>query len=152
MTKKTKTSISTSKFISSFKKLMGEGANEFVINVSPVPASRPRVTKWGTYYGKNYERFRRDVRNEIHSHKGKKMFGPIIALVEIICPRPKTIERLFPRGDVDNFAKGPLDSLTSQGSFWGDDDQIVLLEVVKRFVEDNEQPKIIITYKEMTKV
>ena len=74
---------------------MGEGANEFVINVNPVPASRPRVTKWGTYYGKNYERFRRDVRNEIHSHKGKKLFGPIIALVEIICPRPKTIERLF---------------------------------------------------------
>ena len=152
MTKKTKTSISTSNFISSFKKLMGEGAKEFVINVNPVPASRPRVTKWGTFYGKNYEKFRREVRNQIHSHKGKNLFGPIVALVEIICPQPKTVERLFPRGDVDNFAKGPLDSLTSQGSFWEDDDQIVLLEVVKRFVEDKEQPRIIITYKEMAKV
>lgn len=148
--KNQKTSISISSFVSKFKNLLGEDAKEFVINVNPVPASRPRVTRWGTYYGKNYEKFRREVRDQIHQHRGKPTGGAIVALIEVICPLPKTVQRNYPRGDVDNYAKGPLDSMTSQGSFWNDDDQIVLLEVVKRFVTEGETPCIKVTYNEAT--
>ena len=27
-------------------------------NIIPTPASRPRVTRWSTYYGKKYTKFR----------------------------------------------------------------------------------------------
>lgn len=35
--------------------------NKITIPLNPVPASRPRVTRWGVYYGKKHTQFIRDV-------------------------------------------------------------------------------------------
>ena len=31
------------------------------LELNPVPASRPRVSKWGTYYGKRHQAFRSEA-------------------------------------------------------------------------------------------
>lgn len=141
-----KTSTFESDFASHVRKLLGSSALTVFLAVEPTPASRPRVSKWGTYYGKNYEKFRRDVRDLLIDHKGEKITGPIHMVIEFVVTPPKTTKRDFPRGDVDNYAKGPLDSLTSNGNFWEDDDQIVGLAVTKRFARSDEPPGIHITY------
>ena len=76
------------------------------------------------------------------------MEQPIECLIEVVAKRPKTSKRDYPRGDVDNFAKGPLDSMTSNGFFWNDDDQIIALAVTKRYAEPDEPVGINITYVE----
>lgn len=35
--------------------------NKIVIPLNPIPASRPKVSKWGVYYGKNHTQFIKDV-------------------------------------------------------------------------------------------
>ena len=118
----------------------------------PVPASRPRVSKWGTHYGKRYENFRREMRqilNEV-SHV-EKLAGPIEVEVEFICPKPKASKRRHPRGDVDNFVKGPLDSMTTAEKFWNDDDQVIVLVASKRFAMKDEPYGIKIRYRESNK-
>lgn len=146
-TKKTSTSKSEALF-EHIKKFLGTALTTVFLNTTPVPASRPRVSKWGTYYGKNYEKFRREVRDILSEHKGAPVLGPIVALIEIVVEPPKTTKRDFPKGDVDNYAKGPLDSMTSHGSFWNDDDQVVSLFVTKRFTKDGEPQGIYIHYTE----
>jgi Holliday junction resolvase RusA-like endonuclease len=144
----TKTSTSKVSLLEHMKMYLGASALTITLNVAPVPASRPRVSKWGTYYGKNYEKFRREVRDLLVNHSGEKITGEIYAIVECVIEPPKTTKRDYPRGDVDNYAKGPLDSLTSNGNFWHDDDQITALFVSKRFAEAGEEPAIHIHYTE----
>ena len=141
---------STSKFTTAMRKFLGATALQLFIETEPTPASRPRVTRWGTFYGKKYEAFRREVKTLLVDHDGQQITGPVHAFIAIVCSPPKTTKRQFPRGDVDNFAKGPLDSMTTQGKFWKDDDQITALAVVKRFAEPNEVSGIHIMYKEVT--
>ena len=33
----------------------------FTFNIPPVPASRPRVTRWGTYYAKKYTDYQSEM-------------------------------------------------------------------------------------------
>lgn len=117
------------------------------LEVEPVPASRPRVSKWGVYYGKNYERFRSASRAFLFGITGKPMSGQIDLDMEIIVSPPKTTKRDTPRGDLDNYIKGPLDVMTETGTFWHDDDQIVKLKAVKRFAKAGETSGVRITYR-----
>ena len=130
--------------------LMERGATVIFLEVEPVPASRPRVSRWGTYYGKTYENFRVKCREALRQFQDtvKHMEEPSECLIEVVAKRPKTSKRDYPRGDVDNFAKGPLDSMTSNGFFWNDDDQITALAVIKRYAEPDEPVGINITYVE----
>jgi len=146
-TQKTSTSKSVG-LLEHVKKQLGKKVTTVYLPVTPVPASRPRVSKWGTYYGKNYEKFRREVRDILAEHVSDPQSGALHAVVEIIVDPPKTTKRDFPKGDVDNYAKGPLDSLTSHGGFWGDDDQITALFVLKRFAETGEPPGIYVHFAE----
>lgn len=142
-------STSPSSLVDQVRKYLEDGGcKEIFIEVTPVPASRPRVSRWGTYYGKTYETFRTQVKEQLRAHIGEPITGQIEALIEIISPRPKTSKRAHPRGDVDNFAKGPLDSMTHAGTFWNDDDQITGLAVFKRFAEQDEPVGIRIIYME----
>ena len=72
----------------------------------------------------------------------KKLEGPLSVSVYCCVAKPKTTERDYPRGDVDNYAKAVLDSLN--GVLWDDDDQIVSLLVYKEYVGADEQPHIYI--------
>ena len=102
--------------------------------VEPVPASRPRVTRWGVYYGKRYTAFRKEV-SEILGRtdlpKGLPLAGPLKVYATFIIPKPKATKRLWPNGDLDNYLK-TLDSFN--GVLWKDDDQIIEFEAEKRFI------------------
>lgn len=143
----------TSKFASAVRKMMGKDVVEFFLEVEPSPASRPRVTRMGNvYYGKLYDQFRKDAKAALRSYTGSPIEGDIICLVEIIGTKPKTTKRGHPRGDCDNFVKGPLDAMTDVGSFWTDDDQITCLAVTKRYAEEGETPGVRIFLKEANHV
>ena len=118
----------------------------FVIHlaVNPVPASRPRVTKWGTYYGKTYEAFRNSMREALASNNNSPTSDPVDVKVETVVLKPRTGKRDYPRGDVDNYAKGILDSLTSHANVWDDDDQVTNLQISKRYAKPDEEPHMVI--------
>ena len=102
------------------------------LSPNPVPASRPRVTRWGCYYGKTYTKWMKEVEDHIKSF-GVTKSSALVVLVEVFRPKPKTTKKHWPRGDVDNYAKGPLDSITKHSDIWDDDDQIVGLWVSKQW-------------------
>lgn len=109
--------------------------------VNPVPTPRPRVSKWGTYYPKTYKDWLKAV--ESHLKRGDLGLEPdaeLLVVIEQVGKKPKTTKRLFPRGDVDNHAKGPMDVITRVGGYWDDDDQITHLMVTKRYAEPGEEP------------
>ena len=127
--------------------LVGLGATlvfkPITLEVNPVPASRPRVTRWGAYYGKNYTAWRKEAEKLIEESK-TQTDKPLAVTVEHFVHRPKTTKRVSPRGDIDNYLKAPLDAITSHGKHWKDDDQIVAELSIKRFVEPEETPKTVV--------
>lgn len=145
---KVKMTTTTSKVVAAFHSVFGKEAlvASFFIPVNPVPASRPKVSKWGTYYGKNYTRWRKEVEQFLndylndHPTHDRELF----VIVENFVEPAKTTKRSFPRGDVDNFAKGPLDSITKHTEIWEDDDLIVTLLVTKQFKEDRAGTQVTI--------
>lgn len=112
------------------------------IGLNPVPASRPRVSKWGTYYLKTYSGWRKAAKLIIKSVEVNTP-NPLIVVIENRIVKPRTSKKLWPRGDVDNYAKAPLDILNKK--LWVDDDQIQALWVDKVFVKTLEEAKTILT-------
>lgn len=117
--------------------------------LKPVPASRPRVTRWGTYYGKNYTKFRDEAADLLKEAREGGAKGPLAVFMTLACPKPKTSQRLFPRGDNDNYEKAVWDSITKCPGFWEDDDQIIFNVTHKRFVEKNEEPSVTLAIYEL---
>jgi Holliday junction resolvase RusA-like endonuclease len=115
------------------------------IAINPVPASRPKVSRWGVYYGKRYAAWKKLAESNIKLHDEVPIDGPCLVVMETVVERPKTSKRAYPVGDVDNFAKGPLDVMTNSERFWKDDDQVVGLSVFKRFAEPGEKPGTYVT-------
>lgn len=112
------------------------------IPVKPVPASRPRISKYGNYYPKNYTQFRKEVFQFLRQYKKKNTSVPKAEFkvhLEIICHKPKKPSNTYPRGDVDNYAKSYLDSITYTDFIWEDDIQVVDLRVTKRYTKDEEE-------------
>ena len=118
--------------------LTTSNVREYFFEIEPVPASRPRVTKWGTFYGKRYEKFRREMREVLRAYPEAPLDGPLFIELAFFIPPPKTTKRGWPRGDIDNYIKGPLDSMTKHGGFYSDDDQIVFVTATKHFTKDDE--------------
>lgn len=118
-----------------------------VLRCNPVPASRPRVTRWGTYYGKTYKAWRELADRELPAAP-RCASGHLHVELEFAVRRPKTTKRTNPRGDVDNYAKAMLDAMTKK-NYWGDDDQIVSLLCTKRFTSEGEEPFIAATIHEL---
>lgn len=111
------------------------------IPIAPIPASRPRVSKWGTYYEKGYNKWRDDFREWlVHHWVHTPLSGILDVEIVCICTKPKTTKLSIPKGDVDNYAKGVLDMLN--GLAWQDDKQIHSLRITKRYVEKGEDPCI----------
>lgn len=102
-------------------------------NIDPVPASRPRVSRFGTYYGKRYKAWLTAAPAQL-PRRLPRFSGPVHVEVYVACARPKKTKLTHPRGDCDNFAKGPLDALTKAG-VWNDDGQVVRLLVEKRWAD-----------------
>lgn len=111
------------------------------IDQNPVPASRPRVSKWGVYYGKRYTAWRKEAEKQLKEVKDITD-EPLIVVVEHYVKKPKTTKRLYPQGDVDNYLKPPLDAITTHSKHWEDDDQVVAAFTFKTYTE--EEPKTVV--------
>jgi Holliday junction resolvase RusA-like endonuclease len=116
------------------------------VEAEPSPASRPRVSRFGTYYTKPYATWKAACQQQMASQIQGEI-GPIgtrlAAVVEVIVQKPKTTKLTAPKGDVDNYAKGVLDGATQAG-VWGDDTQVHVLVVTKRWTEPGEEPGAIV--------
>jgi len=138
------TTTKISELSGAFLRLLGKFARAGVLSgtlaVAPVPASRPRVSRWGTYYSKTYQRWKTTAETLAQDIKAAKVTGPVCLVVEQVCALPKTSGRDYPQGDFDNHAKGPADALTKAQQVWADDDQVVACLVTKRFAKPDEEP------------
>lgn len=118
-----------------------------VIWVDPVPASRPRVSRKGfAYYGKTYEKFRREAKAALSAMKkprGCPLSGPLKVNITFFCRSPKKASNIWPVGDIDNHIKSILDSLN--GWAWEDDVQIMWIEARKCY---SDNPRIEIEWEE----
>ncbi len=116
---------------------------QFWVQTKPAPASRPNVSRsGGVYYSKSYEAFAADCRRELAIQKpSEPLRGNLLCVVEIIAAKPKTGKLAEPRGDVDNWAKGPLDAAT-KAAIWVDDTQLVAGGFLKRYAEPGEDPGV----------
>lgn len=118
-------------------------AHTIHIAVNPVPASRPRVTRWGTYYAKTYKTWMQDAATHLKAHhkdpEGGPLTGPLEVFIRFIIEKPRTSKREWPRGDVDNYAKAILDVITKETNVWHDDDQVVQLHSAKEFASSPDE-------------
>lgn len=108
-------------------------------SLNPVPASRPRISKWGAYYSGTYKEFRERAAEMVWNVLGNNFVPvstPLAVSLELYVKRPKSTEKEFPKPDVDNYAKAILDSLN--GKLWVDDSQIYSLYVTKQWAEKGE--------------
>lgn len=113
-------------------------SSELRVDLAPVPASRPRVSKWGTYYTGTYKQWIKDAEATI-PEADVTFEGNLSVTLDLVAARPKTTKRDNPRGDIDNYIKAVLDALTKKG-YWNDDDQIVHLYAHKRWPTPGEEP------------
>lgn len=109
----------------------------FVFPVAPVPASRPRVTKWGTYHTKTYKNWLEAAGRYLKTVTAHIPQGKLLVVATFVCHRPKTTKLVTPKGDIDNYLKAPLDAITHAG-LWDDDKWITTIVGHKRFQEPGE--------------
>jgi Holliday junction resolvase RusA-like endonuclease len=128
----------------SLSKQFNTRSSTVTIPIKPVAASRPRLSRYGVYYSKTYTDWRNEARRHVAQIETIHT-GALIVIVEISVMRPKTSKKLWPRSDVDNLAKGPLDVITENKGIWGDDDQIVGLWVTKRFTLNPAEAGMVIS-------
>jgi Holliday junction resolvase RusA-like endonuclease len=135
-----------SKIVESARKWIRRAAHSgllaFHLGVTPTPASRPRVTRFGVYYGKNYTKFFKAAVPVANTFDGVPTDKPVVMLIEVVADKPKTGKSEYPRGDIDNFVKGPMDVLTKTSRFWNDDNQVVGLLAFKRYPKPGEKPGV----------
>jgi len=113
----------------------------FFLPVNPIPASRPRVSKWGTYYGKRYSTWRKDAARALAKLTGPDTYEcPLRVTLVHVVKSPKVTKRQYPVGDVDNYDKAVMDAITSHTTLWNDDDQVIALHSSKLFAAPDDTP------------
>ena len=110
-----------------------------VIPGKPVPQSRPRVSKWGTYYGKRSKAFRKLLLEAMQGCE-QRIEGPV--RVTLVFYSPPTA------ADTDNLAKGVLDAMV-EACILRDDNVTVVRELVVRAVMDDKNPRTEVTVWEL---
>lgn len=125
--------------------------HRIVFDIAPVPASRPRVAQYGTYYLPKYEQFRKDMAVLL---MGKRLLhtGPLKCDVTFSVPMPKSWsqkQRAASEGaycdttfDLDNLEKALYDCMN--GVVYEDDRQIVEHTTRKRWVAGRGSIELII--------
>ena len=125
-----------------------------MFKISPIPASRPRVTRYGTYIAKTYAQYRKEMCKQIDDLSLKKFTNPIYVETVFYMPIPKSfsikkksiLDGTFcdSGGDMDNLLKALWDSLN--GHAYTDDKQIVWSQEKKIY---SFEPRIEILIKEI---
>ena len=118
------------------------------LDVSPKPTPRPRVSRFGgVFYPKPYVEYYEELQVQLGEATWDRSIlnGPVLALVEAVVPKPKSTKLRYPKGDPDNYAKGPLDAAQKVGVL-NDDIQVQLLASIKRWAEPGEIPHLNVTF------
>ena len=112
--------------------------------INPVPASRPRVSRWSTYYPKKYTKFKKDMEaltSEMETTPSEKLVSVELEFGIMIQKSwsKKKREELnntycSNNSDIDNYIKAILDSLN--GIVYIDDKQVVELFAKKIYSEE----------------
>lgn len=112
---------------------------KMTIDIAPVPASRPRVTRFSTYFPKKYTKFRNDLA-VILSDKGyEKLEGLLYVKLDFYVQIPKSWSKKKTKemegrycsnnADIDNYCKAVLDGC--EGVFYENDKQVVMIRARK---------------------
>ena len=123
-------------------------------DINPVPAARPRVSRFSTYYPKKYTRFKK----EMEALTGELDSTPCENLVcvslkfKIKTPQSWSKKKRLERentycnnnSDIDNYIKAMLDSLN--GVYFMDDRQVVEVFASKKY---SNEPRILFKMMEM---
>ena len=125
-----------------------------MFKISPVPASRPRVTRYGTYIAKTYAQYRKEMSKQIDSLSIQKYTNLIYVETTFYMPISKSFSIKKRNllngtfcdigGDMDNLLKALWDSLN--GHAYTDDKQIVWSQEKKIY---SFEPRIEILIKEI---
>ena len=113
---------------------------EWTFPISPVAASRPRVSRHGAYFAGPYKRFREDMIDLVPTVIGDSFVPysePLRVDVEFYVTRPKKTKLDAPRADIDNFLKAVLDALNTW--VWEDDTQIIEIYASKQWTSPGEE-------------
>jgi Holliday junction resolvase RusA-like endonuclease len=103
---------------------MKPSSYRFRLDIEPMPTPRPRVARFGVYYPKKYEQYKKALEEAVRVHwTSGPLPGLLCVAIEAVCKRPKTTKLLAPRGDWDNYAKGVCDAMN--GVAYTDDTQII---------------------------
>jgi Holliday junction resolvase RusA-like endonuclease len=89
----------------------------------------------------SYKVYQKAIKEALPPSPPEPLMGELTIQIECVCKPVAKSKFTTPMGDVDNFAKGVMDTMTDCG-WWGDDRQITSLLVTKRFPEAGETPHI----------
>ena len=125
-----------------------------LFDINPVPASRPRVSRWSTYYPKKYTQFKKDMEALTGELDTTPCENLVCVSLEFMIKIPqswskkKRLERentyCNNNSDIDNYIKAMLDSLN--GVYFIDDRQVVEVFASKKY---SNEPRILFTMMEM---
>ena len=123
-----------------------------IFYVAPVPASRPRVTRWSTFFPKKYTQYREDMKMATANTLFTPFEGNIYAQIDFFIQIPKSWskkKKVAKQGtycdnnaDIDNYCKSILDALN--GVYYEDDRQVVMLRA-RMFWSNTPRTEIEIT-------
>lgn len=120
----------------------------FRIPMNPVPASRPRVSKWSTYYKEPYNTFLKTVPDAIKEvWTGEPLDSWLRTVIEVYPKRPKKPSNPYPAPDYDNYAKAVGDGM--EGIVFVNDKQIVDGRCIKAYAPVGEDGYIQVTIEEL---
>lgn len=118
------------------------------IPVTPVPASRPRVPRFGKpFYTGKYRDFRSQMDVWVAQQSPTILLeGPLFCRVEFVCKRPAKPAKTYPIGDIDNYLKAIWDSL--QGRLYFKDDKQIERVIASKRYSLSGNPRILLTFEE----
>ena len=115
-----------------------------VFDIAPVVASRPRVTRWSTFFPKKYSQFKLDMieltKDITFIPTDTLLYAQITFFVQM--PKSWSKKKKFEKGgkfcdnnaDIDNYCKAILDSL--EGVYFENDKQIVMIKAMKYYAHN----------------
>ena len=109
---------------------------EWSFPISPVAASRPRVSKHGAYFAGPNKNYRREAAEIVDNVLGEwePLSGPLTVDLELFIGKPKTTKLDAPKADIDNFVKYIF--YVMNGRLWEDDSKVIKLYATKQWAED----------------
>tara|TARA_B100001094_G_C17871789_1_gene642475 strand:+ start:359 stop:736 length:378 start_codon:yes stop_codon:yes gene_type:complete len=113
---------------------------EWLFPISPVAASRPRVSRHGAYFTGPYKKFRQEMTDLVPLILGQSFIpleGPLQVDVEFFIKRPQRTKLHAPKADIDNYVKSVLDCMNKK--LWVDDTQIIKLYAIKQWARKQQE-------------